>query len=229
VSLHLERQIDRLKQMILSVGTLVEEAVQNGIRAVETRDPKLAEQVIQGDSKIDLVEIDVEEECLHTLALHQPVAFHLRFVVAVLKMNNDLERMGDLAVNIAEQAQFLCDMPPLNQLPYDLTEYSRLVQTMVKSSLDAMVNSDAALAQTVRMQDKEVDEMHRRTYERVAELIQQAPSRTEALIHMLSVSRQLERIADHAVNVAEDVIYMVQGTILRHSSKTHPTQRQTRA
>ncbi len=219
MSLHLDRQIEKLKQMIISLGTLVEESLQSAIRAVDNRDPAMAQTTIDGDNQIDLMEIEIEEECLHTLALHQPVAFDLRFVVAVLKMNNDLERIADLTVNIAEQAQFLAKLPKLDQRPFDLAALSRLVQTMLKRSLDALVNIDVEAAQSVRGTDAQVDDIHRQTYRNVEEGIRRDPALTEQYIHMLNVSRQLERIADHTVNISEDVIYMAQGEILRHRGK----------
>ncbi len=219
MTVHLQRQFDRLKMQILSLGALVEESFEGAIRAVQLRDPVLSKQIIEADNRIDLMEIDVEEECLHTLALYQPVAFDLRFVVAVLKINNDLERIADLAVNIAEQASFLSQHPKIEPLPFDLSTMTRKVQWMVKSSLDALVNTDTSLAQQVRDSDDQVDEIHRQMYRSLpAELIKH-PDRVEPLLHLLSVSRQLERIADHAVNIAEDVIYMAQGDILRHSRK----------
>lgn len=218
MSMHFQRQIDKLKKMILSLGTLVEESVERGIRAVEARDGRLAQQVIADDSRIDAMEVDVEEECLHTLALYQPVALDLRYVVAVLKMNNDLERIGDLSVNLAEQARALVGATSLtaNGLPFDLPQMVDKVRTMLKASLDALVNVDPELATTVTSLDDEVDAIHRRMYDHVVEAVQANPGVMDEVIHFLSVSRYLERIADHAVNIAEDVIYMARGQIMRH-------------
>lgn len=219
MTVHLQRQFDRLKQLILSLGALVEESFEGAIRAVQLRDPVLAKQIVEADNRIDLMEIDVEEECLHTLALYQPVAFDLRFVVAVLKINNDLERIADLAVNIAQQAELLSHHPRIEPLPFDLTGMTRKVQWMVKSSLDALVNTDTGLAQQVRDTDDHVDAIHRAMYRSLPAEMEKHPDKIEPLLQLLSVSRQLERIADHAVNIAEDVIYMAQGDILRHSRK----------
>ncbi|MCE9589969.1 MAG: phosphate signaling complex protein PhoU [Planctomycetes bacterium] len=220
MSLHLQRQINRLKDMILALGTLVEENTEAAIRAIETRDAKLAAAVIERDNEIDQKEIDVEEECLHTLALHQPVAFDLRYIVAVLKINNDLERIADLAVNIAEKVEFLIKNRAPTGIPFDLPQMTQKVRAMLKQSLDALVNLDPEIAEVVRRTDDEVDLIHRQMYQHVKQAIRQNPEDVELLVNLLSVSRNLERIADHAVNIAEDVIYMAKGDILRHS-RTH--------
>lgn len=223
MSVHLVRQIDKLKKQILSLGVMAEEAVRDAIRAVETRDPVLAQRVIDGDNAIDQAEIDVEEDCLHTLALYQPVAFDLRFVIAVLKINNDLERIADLAVNVAEQGAFLVKEAPIDLSPFDVSAMARAVQTMLKRSLDALVNIDPELADAIRNDDNQVDDMHRRTYRQVEQGVRQQPDKTEQFIHVLNVSRQLERIGDHCVNIAEDVIYMARGDITRHGGKQSPS------
>jgi phosphate transport system protein len=212
---HLERQIDILKQKILFVGTLVEEAIAKAISALVNRDRNLAKQVIDEDSEIDRMEVDVEEEVLKILALYQPVAADLRFVVAVLKINNDLERMGDLARNIAKRVVFLTNGEELD-LPNDLRPMAAMAQKMVKESLDALVNSDTMLARRVRDADDEVDNMRRKVQDFCEKQISANPEHAELLMRLLSVSRHLERLADLATNVAEDVIYMVEGEIVRH-------------
>lgn len=225
MSTHFQRQIDKLKQMVLWLGTLTEESVESAIRAVKTRDSKLAQQVIDGDTKIDAQEIEVEEECLHTLALYQPVAYDLRFVVSVLKINSDLERIADKAVNIAEQALALADGPPatLDLVPFDFLGQSERVRSMLKRSLDALVSGDPELADWVRRADDQVDKVHRDMARDVKQAIRQHPDQVDTLLNLWSLSRQLERIADHAVNIAEDVIYMAKGDILRHRRADEPT------
>ncbi|MAE63110.1 MAG: phosphate transport system regulatory protein PhoU [Phycisphaeraceae bacterium] len=213
---HLFRQVEKLKRMLLSVGALVEEALRNAVTAIERRDGNLAQDVIDGDRQVDLKEIEVEEECLATLALHQPVAQDLRYVVAVLKINNDLERIADQAANLAEQAGFLSEERRIDQVPFDLHEMARMVISMLKRSLDALVNEDIELAHSVRGTDDEVDEVHRQMCIRAAELIQQNPLQASQIMHYQNISRQLERIADHTCNIAEDVIYLVRGDIVRH-------------
>ena len=219
MSMHLQRQIDRLKRSLLSLAGMAEEAVESATRAIETRNVELAQRVIKDDRQIDQMEIEVEEECLHTLALHQPVAFDLRFVVSVLKINSDLERIGDLAVNIAEQAQFLADLTPLDPVPFDLPRMWAQVRSMLKDSLDALVNIDVKLAQEVCHRDDGVDDLHRRVYVEVEAALSTDRSNVPQLVHLLSVSRNLERIGDHAVNIAEDVQYMALGDFTRHARR----------
>ena len=214
---HLERQIDILKQKILFVGTLVEEAIAKAISALVNRDRNLAKLVIDEDSEIDRMEVDVEEEVLKILALYQPVAADLRFVVAVLKINNDLERMGDLARNIAKRVVFLTNGEEID-LPQDLRPMAAMAQKMVKESLDALVNADTLLARRVRDADDDVDKMRRKVQDFCEKQIAGNPEHTELLMRLLSVSRHLERLGDLATNVAEDVIYMVEGEIVRHRS-----------
>jgi phosphate transport system protein len=216
VSVHLQRQFDRVKKSILSLSAMVEESVLKAIQAAETNDSKLAAEVSDADERIDLMEIDVEEECLHTLALHQPVAFDLRFIVATLKINNDLERIGDLCVNIADQIQMLADGSMPTTKPLDMRQMGRCVRQMLKNALDALVNVDPDLAEQVIRADEQVDAMHRETYRQVEQLIRQDPDQTGSMIHFLGISRQFERMGDHCVNIAEDVLYMAKGGIARH-------------
>ncbi len=216
MSLHLQRQIDQLKKMILALGAQVEESLQQAINAIDQRDARIAQEVIEADHRIDMAEVDIEEECMHTLALHQPVAFDIRYVVATLKINTELERIGDLTVNIAQKAFFLAKHLRIDQVPFDLAGLSRLVRLMLQQSLDALVNIDADLAEKVRVRDDEVDEIHRGMYQCIEQAIREDVELVRVYIHLLGVSRDLERIADHAVNIAEDVIYMARGDIMRH-------------
>ncbi len=227
--MHLERQIDRLKKMILSLGARVEQSVVDAIRAVEHRDLDLARQVIAGDREIDLAELDVEEECLHTLALYQPVAQDLRYVVSILKINAELERIGDLAGGIAELSEDLAARSSLPQWPFDLHEMTRLVRSMVTASLDALVNRDTKLAHDVRRRDAQIDRIHEEMYDRVEQAIRADPELVRTYMLLSGVSRHLERIADHAVNIAEDVIYMAEGQILRHRKPAQRPQESAQA
>jgi phosphate transport system protein len=213
---HFERQIERLNELLLILGGMVEKSVDDAILAIESRDVELARKVIDGDAEIDQMEVEVEEECLHTLALYNPVASDVRYVVAVLTINKDLERIGDLATNLAEEAIYLADEPPVQQSPFDLMGEGRRVRQMLKDCLDALVNRDAPLARRVLKSDDEVDAIHRAMYNKVKEAIRQNPLESGRFIELLNASRQLERIADHAVNIAEDVIYVVEGRIVRH-------------
>jgi len=215
---HIERQVDQLKEKILRVGTLVEEAFSKAITALINRDTALAQRVMASDEEIDRMEVEVEEECLKILALYQPVAADLRFVVAVLKINNDLERMGDLARNIAKRVAQLATGPTVD-LPPEIRTMAMLSQDMVKQCLDAVVNADPTLARQVREEDDAVDEARQQIRRRILQGIKAHPEQLENLLRINSVSKHIERIADMATNVAEDVIYMVEGDIVRHRTK----------
>jgi phosphate transport system protein len=213
--IHLQKEIVRLKTRILSLGGKVEENLWRSVRALDERDAGLAEEAVAHDREIDALEVEIEEECLKVLALHQPVATDLRFIVAVLKINNDLERIGDHAVNIARRARSLARRPEVAE-PFDLADMAADVRDMLRRCLDAMVNLDVGQAEAVCRDDDVVDARHRRNWERVAELVRRHPDDYEGLSQIQSASNQLERIADLATNIAEDVIYMVEGRITRH-------------
>lgn len=215
MSKHLQRDLDGLRREILSIGSMVEESITRAIDSLNTRRLDLAAEVIAGDREIDEREVHVEDECLKILALHQPVAADLRFVVAVLKVNNDLERMGDLAVNIAKRSRYLAEHESLGS-EIDLEKMGREVNRMVRRSLDALVKTDVKLAQQVMEEDEQVDELHKETYETVRRLLKADPDSSGVAIQWLSVSRHLERISDLATNIAEDVIFLVEGEIVRH-------------
>ena len=212
---HLQREIDNLKKRILLMGAEVEESLRNSVEALVSSNPELAKQVIDEDETMDQLEVEIEEECLKILALHQPVATDLRYVVAILKINNDLERIGDLSVNISERAMYL-SIHPITDLFLDFRGMAKLAQTMLKNSLDSLVNLDTHLARQVRSSDEEVDALNRHMYIVIEKYIAEHPNMTSEALHLLSASRHLERIADQATNIAEDVIYMVEGEIVRH-------------
>jgi phosphate transport system protein len=214
---HLERDVEKVKRQLLEVGTMVEEAVNTAITALTERRADLVDAIIDNDCEIDRREIAIEEECLKILALHQPVASDLRFVVGVMKVNNFLERMGDQAVNIAEHAKFLAKAPPLG-VPLDYHRMAGVVRTMVRFSLDAQVNSDTDLARRVCTMDDEVDGLHSGMFSVLEARMKQDPEEIERAVRYLSASRDLERIADLATNIAEDVVFMVEGEVIRHSA-----------
>ncbi|HRU04740.1 MAG TPA: phosphate signaling complex protein PhoU [Candidatus Brocadiia bacterium] len=219
MSVHLKREIELLKKEILALGAMVEENVWRAVKSVEERDADLARQALERDEEIDRREVAVEEECLKALALHQPVANDLRFIIAMLKIDNDLERIGDMAVNIAKSSLALAGQPRL-EVCFDLRTMSDKARSMLKRSLDAVVNTDADLARQVRAADEEVDDLDRQFCHRVKEAIKAHPHRLDALLAMHNISRSVERIADLASNIAEDTIYMVKGEIVRHTAET---------
>lgn len=215
MSKHLERDLNQLKKKILTMGAMVESAANKAINALVQRRLSWAEEVMAGDDEIDSHEVEIEEDCLKALALHQPVAADLRFIITTLKVNNDLERMGDLAVNIAERAAYLTTHEPI-QVPVDFTRMIAIVRGMVRDSLDALVKRDAALARRVCQRDDEVDELNRNMYDLLQDLMARDPQAIKRAVHTLSASRHLERIGDLATNIAEDVVFMVEGEIVRH-------------
>jgi len=215
MSMHLMREIDKLKRQVLSLSAVVEENVRRAVASLQQGDEALARQAIGIDLEIDQTEIDVEEECLKILALHQPVAIDLRLIIACLKINNDLERIGDLAVRIAKRViDLLQGRRP--QIPPELPLMADKAQAMLAKSLDALVGLDADLAREVLPADDEVDDMHRAVGARVEAQILDSPESLHGLLHIFTISRCLERIADHATNIAEDVVYMLEGEIVRH-------------
>ena len=211
----LAREIEKLKEKLLTLGGLVERALAKAVRAVEKRDTVAAREVVAGDAEIDHMEVDVEEECLKLLALHQPVAIDLRFIVAVLKVNNDLERIGDHAASLAEHVLLIEDQPAV-EFTFDFPVMAKKAQEMLKNSLDALVFQDAELATRVCAADDEIDEINRNMYRAVEREILRQPERTRIYTNHIGVSRCLERVADLATNIAQDVIYLTTGRIARH-------------
>lgn len=213
---HMQRELEKLKKMILELAAVAEECVQQAVQSLERMDLELAERVIANDDRVDQMEVDLEEECLKILALHQPVAADLRFIVSVLKINNDLERICDLAVNIAERTVGVVAEGRV-PIPFDVARMGGAVQVMLKKALDALVQLDLEAARAVCHLDDEVDAMHKKNYQLVKEQIRRHPERIDSLIQYTSVSRHLERIADLATNIAEDTIYLIEGEIVRHT------------
>jgi phosphate transport system protein len=211
----LEREIEGLKERLLSLGGYVERALSNAIWAMERRDAAAAREVIEGDAEIDRAEVEIEEECLKLLALQRPTGFELRFVVTVLKVNNDLERIGDHAASLAEHVVLVSEHPQV-ELAFDFTRMARRAQEMLRDGLDALVFRDAARAASVCAADDEIDEINRNMYRDVERLILKNPELTPAYVNHVGVSRCLERVADLATNIAEDVIYLTTGRIARH-------------
>jgi phosphate transport system protein len=214
--IHLHRDLENLQRKILAMAANVEETVEKAIRALYDRDMALAAALTEGDQEIDREENEIEEDCLKILALHQPVAMDLRRVAASLKINTDLERMGDLAVNIAERAYSYARLAHQVPIPPALRNMADLTTTMVRQSLDSFVRLDSALARRICRLDDEVDRHNREIALHLIRLMKESPDNVESGLDLFSVVRQLERIADHATNIAEDVVYLVEGEIVRH-------------
>ena len=212
---HFQNELGKIKKMILSLGSMVEQRVRMANRAVVLNDADLAKKIIATDYEIDEMEVEVEEECLKAMALYQPVAVDLRFLVAVIKINNDLERIGDQAVNIAERVQIIAKQERYDFF-YDYTQMAEKAELMLKNSLDALVNYDVDLAIRVCRMDDEVDDIKKDAYDQIKKAISENPVHVGYLINLLLVSRHIERLADHATNIAEEVIYLIEGEIVRH-------------
>jgi phosphate transport system protein len=217
MSKHLQRDMDTLQRDLLALATLVEEAIHNSIQALRRKDARLAQQVIDGDSDIDQKENQVNEDCLKILALHQPVAGDLRKIAVAMMISTDLERMGDLAEEIVERSVILARHPQL-PIPEKLQRMTDLTTLMVRQSLDCFVNLDARLARIVLGFDDEVDRYNTMIILDLIAQMKDSPELVEPGLSLFSVTRHLERIADHATNIAEDVIYLVEGEIVRHRS-----------
>lgn len=221
MSIHLERDLGTLEQDLLAQSARVEEMIRLACRGLCDRKLAVSDELHEREPAINEREVRIEEECLKILALHQPVAVDLRRVATVLKVNGDLERIADLAVNISERNDVLAMSPEL-PLPTFLEEMAEAAIEMVRDALDAFVHSDVGLARRVRHRDDDVDALNRRVIDEVYEAIRRAPDLIDPALHLFSASRHIERIADHATNIAEDVLYLVEGEIARHQRDPLP-------
>ena len=216
---HLQREINRLKHHLLTLSAEVESSIYESYNALIRLDVEKAKKVIENDELIDQREVDIEEECLKIMALHQPVAADLRMVVALLKMNNDLERMADLAANICDYVIQIAKFEHVEISPKFNHIFSE-TRKMVRDCLDALVNSDEALARKVCLGDDVVDQLNIEIIHEVQDQIKKNPEKIRSLLLLISVTRSIERIADYATNIGEDVIYMTNGQIVRHKLST---------
>jgi len=223
MSIHLQRDLETLQQQVLAQSALVEEMIRKASRAIRGVRPELVSEIMDHEQLVDENEVLIEEACLKILALHQPVARDLRRVATILKINNDLERMADLAVNIAERAQTLADYADFH-VPETLDRMAQLTVQMVKRALDALVHLDVDIARDVGASDDEVDTLNREVISEMQLVMGTQPELIAAALSLFSASRHIERIADHATNIAEDVLYLVNGEIARHKHDLNPDQ-----
>ncbi len=213
---HFHEELEALKQMLLTMGGLVEDQIHRVMRALVERDDTLARAVIEGDRRVNALDVEVDEKCVELIALHQPAAGDLRFITTAMKIVTDLERIGDQAVNIAQRAIELNREPQLK--PYiDLPRMAEKAGRMVKESLDAFVNRDTELARRVCAEDEAVDVLKEQVFRELLTFMMEDPRTIPRAIHLILISRFLERVADHATNIAEMVIYMVEGKMVRHT------------
>ena len=217
MSVHLFKEIETLKKKLLTLGLLVSKTLHLAIQSVENRDQDLATKIELDDDLVDQMEVEIEEDCLKILALYQPVAVDLRFVITVLKINNDLERIADLAVNIAKKGKHISRAENF-VMPIDFHGLSKIVEKMLDESIACLVQMDVNTAKNICLSDSQVDQIHKSSYDFVKKAILSDPQNYDSYNNCLSISRHLERIGDQATNIAEDVCYMVVGKIIRHKS-----------
>ncbi len=216
---HFDEELQDLQRRLLEMGGMVESAIRRAVSALANRDERDAQEVLRGEARINQLEIEIDDFAIRLLALHQPMARDLRFLTAAIKINNDLERMGDLAVNIVERAMSLMAHPPVKPL-IDIPHMGRLVDSMVRTSLDAFVRRDGELARGVLLSDDAVDNLRDRIYVELVQFMHQDPAVISPALDLIFVARNLERIADHATNIAEDVLFLVQAVDVRHNAET---------
>jgi len=212
----LHKELGQLEKQLLTLTAVVEESVQQAIKALSGHNRELAQKVIDNDDHINRLEVDLEEECLKVLALHQPVANDLRMIVAVLKINNDLERIADQAANICERALAISESPKMI-CPLELDKMGGKVIDMLEKALNSLVSADLEMARNVLELDDEVDAIHSGNYKSFKDYVRHHPDSVDIVLSYLTVSRHLERVADLATNIAEDVIYLNEGSIVRHT------------
>jgi len=215
---HFVEDLELLKTKLLEMGALVESAIQRSISAVTQKDRGAAEQVFMNEARINAIELEIDDFAISLLALQQPMAADLRLIVAALKINTDLERMGDLSVNIAQRAMSLMEGPVVKPM-IDIPHIAGLVQSMVRKALDAFVHRDADLARSVLSSDDAVDNMRTACYHELVSFMEQDPHHVQQALALLSITRNLERIADHSTNIAEDVLFLVKGVDVRHHAE----------
>ena len=223
VTRHFEEELEVLQQRLLSMGGLAEDRMGDSVRAVTQRDPALVERILEGDEPINALHIEIDDRCFKLLALHQPMAADLRAIVAAVKINTDLERVGDLAVNIAEAAKRYLQHPPVKPL-IDIPRMGDIAQSMLRDALDAFVRRDTKLAEAVLAADDTLDALKTQIFRELLTFMLSEPSTIEPALDLILISRHLERIGDHATNIAEDVIFMVSARDVRHHISDHPSQ-----
>lgn len=207
-------ELEKLNKKLLQLSSMTEERVRKAAEVIVSQDASVIRTIILSDYEIDELEVEIEEDCLKILALHQPVASDLRFIIAVIKINNEIERIADTAVNIAMRVETISKCTPI-AVEFDFSVMTEKVILMLRMSLDALVKRDSRTAREIFVIDDEVDKLRNQAYRAVTRLIPQKPGQANCLINTYLLARHLERIADRATNIAEEVVYLVEGTIIR--------------
>lgn len=218
---HFDQELDALKEQMLRMGGRAEAIIQKSVEALKRRDPALCAEVFEDDKAIDRMEIDIEERCIHLLALRQPMAVDLRFITSALKISNDLERVGDHGVNIAGNALRLCQEPPLKPL-VDIPRMADMAAAMLHEALDAFVRRDAPTARRLVRRDDEVDDLNRQLFRELVSFMIESPATITRAMELILVARNLERVADLATNVAEEVVFIAEARIIKHHAEDQP-------
>jgi phosphate transport system protein len=216
---HFVEELDYLRSRLLEMSGLVEDSVRRSVLSLAEKDAQQAQRVLRNEAEINRMEIEIDDLATQLLALQQPMATDLRFITAAIKINNDLERMGDLAVNIVERALSLIHEPLMKPL-IDIPLMADRVQSMIRKSLDAFVKKDAELARNVLVSDDAVDELCGSVYTELISYMERDPKTVRQAVNLMFVARNLERLADHATNIAEDVLFLVEGVDVRHHAET---------
>lgn len=214
---HFQKELQKLNDLILKMGAMVEKSIFNSVESLKKNNPKLAKEVMETDDTIDQVELEIDDLCLELLATQQPMAVDLRFITTGMRIGTDLERIGDLAVDIAQRAIELSSQPLLKPL-IDIPKMAELAEKMVHQALDAFVKRDANLARTLWVDEEKVDGYRDLIHDELIEIMAKDSSATSRALPLMLISRHLERIADHATNIAEDVVYMVEGKVIKHAA-----------
>jgi phosphate transport system protein len=214
---HVREELEALQSRLLEMGGLAEERVRAAVQGLVARDPSLFAKVLHGDEPINQLHIEIDNRCFRLLALHQPMATDLRAIVAAVKINTDLERVGDLAVNIAEAGKRYLQHPPVKPL-IDIPRMGELAQVMLRDALDGFVRHDVSLAEAVLAKDDTLDALKTQIFRELLTYMLQDPATIEPSLDLILISRHLERVGDHATNIAEDVIFMVSARDVRHQT-----------
>lgn len=214
---YFDQELGALRKNLIQMASLVETAIANAVKSLIERDSELANLIMHNDEQVDVLELEIDKQCIDLLARHQPLAIDLRFITSSAKITNNLERMGDLAVNIAERVIPLNQEPQLKPL-IDIPRMAIITQTMVKDSIDAFVNRDTELARSVYERDSTVDALNDQIFRELLTYMMQDPANITRAVHLMLIARHLERIADHTTNIAEEVVYIVKAKVVKHRS-----------
>lgn len=217
---HLDDEITELRNLLIEMSNLVDEQLADAINAVSTCNVAEADRIRRRDDEVDALEIRIDDQCERLLALHTPVAVDLRAVISAVKVNTDLERIGDQAKNVAKQTRYLVSCSGLIQQT-GIQEMADLARTLLHEAQDAFIRRDRVLARKVLAHDRQVDRLHDETVQTLIRLVQENPANAEAVLHLMTMSKSVERIADHSKNIAERVVFMVEGTDIRHPKLAH--------